>query len=448
MWRAGLLVWLALWPTVGGAEVVDLTLPQARVVAQAAYIQGDAALAFALATRLVENDAQDAQALLIIAAAAPDLGFAAQGRLAGKQAWRATRDPTLRYEIARFTARAALAEGRPQVAQFWLRRAADYATTPEVFSRNAADVRNLRDTTRLRYALDLSVSPSDNLNNGATGGLLTIDDWFTVGPLSVDAQALSGVRTVAQAQVTYAMGETGRTVIGLRGYASLNTLSATARASVNGAITGSDLNMVQLEATLAQDARLPAGNWPVQFTSAVGTSWAGGQSLGTHARIEAVMPLSKTAPTRLTLSAEVQSQTTAAIRGVAAGIDGQQDVTSGQIYWRLGVRRADGPRVNDDYQQVSSDLALTFGQPVGPVSLSLRAAGSIRDYAAYSLAFANVTGGRQDRTASLGIDAVFQDLSIMGYAPRISLTARATDSNISRFTTRELGLTIGIQSQF
>jgi hypothetical protein len=448
MWRAGLLVWLALWPAAVRAEVVDLSLPEARVVAQAAYKQGDVALAYALATRLVESNPQDAQALLILAAAGPDLGFAAKGRQAGKQAWRATKDAALRYEIARFTARAALAEGRPQVAQFWLRRAADYAATPDAFSRNAADVRNLRETTRLRYALDLSISPSDNLNNGATGGLLTIDDWFTVGPLSVDAQALSGVRAVGQAQVTYAMGETGRTVIGLRGYASVNTLSASSRAAVDGAISGSDLNMLQLEATLEQQTRLPAIEWPLQMTAAVGTSWAGGKSLGPHARIEAVTPLSKTDPTRLTLSAEVQSQTTAPIYGVTAGIDGQMNMPAGQMYWQLGVRAADGPRVNDDYHQVGSDLAFSFGRPIGPVSLSVRAAGSIRDYAAYTLAFANVTGGRQDRTASLGIDAVFQDMSIMGYAPRVSLTARATDSNISRFTTREIGLTIGIQSQF
>ena len=159
-------------------------------------------------------------------------------------------------------------------------------------------------------------------------------------------------------------------------------------------------------------------------------------------------PLSKTEPTRLTLSAEVQSQTTAAIYGVAAGIDGQMNMSAGQMYWQLGVRAADGPRVNDDYHQISSDLAFSFSRPIGPVSLSVRVAGSLRDYAAYTLAFANVTGGRQDRTASLGIDAVFQDMSIMGYAPRVSLTARATDSNISRFTTREIGLTIGIQSQF
>ena len=80
--------------------------------------------------------------------------------------------------------------------------------------------------------------------------------------------------------------------------------------------------------------------------------------------------------------------------------------------------------------------------------LSLRAGGSLRDYPEYSLVVANVTGGRQDRTATVGVDVVFQDLSVLGYAPRISVTATKTQSNISRFVTQEIGITFGIQSKF
>lgn len=447
---AVLAVCVTLLPQVARAEadLVSLTQDEAIIIAQQAVLAGDLSLGYVLARRLVEADPTNARAQLLIAATAPELGLASEGRRAGRAAWRLTTDTGLRYEIARYTAKAAYEEGRTQAAQFWLRRAADMATTTADYDQTVSDVRSLRDGQRLRYDVDLSVSPSDNLNNGARGGLLTIDDWFTVGPLTADAQALSGVRAVAQAQLTYQLGGAGRTVVGLRSYATVNKLSAAAQGSVQGLLTGSDLNVVQLEATIAHEIRWPGGDWPILLTGAVGNTWSGGQNVGPHLRVEATTPLSRQNPMRLTLSAEAQDPGSDAIYGLAASIDGGQKLGGGNLHWQLGLRASEGKRVNQSYNQISSEIGYAFGKPLGPVTISLRAGGTIRDYPEYSLVFANVTGGRQDHSAIFGVDAIFQDLQMLGYVPRISLTATATDSNVSRFETREIGVTFGIQSKF
>ena len=429
-------------------DVVSLSLDEALIVAQQAVLRGDLSLGYAMARRLADADATNARAQLIIAATAPSLGLAPEGRRAGKAAWRLTHDPGLRFEIARYTAKAAFVEGRMQAAQFWLRRAADVSPTPADYAQTADDIQSLRDGQRLRYTVDLSLSPSDNLNNGVRTGFLTIDDWFTLATLSADAQALSGVRAVGQAHLTYALESAQRTAVGLRAYATANQLSVASANSVKGVLTGSDLNVLQLEATLAHEAHWPGTTWPVLVTGAVGNTWVGRLNLGSHLRVEAVTPLSREQALRLTLSGEVQSQDDGATYGLAASIDGQQRLGEGAMSWQLGLRQTHGADVNQTYRQISSDIGYAFGKPFGPMTLTLRAGGTIRDYVAYDLVIANVTGGRQDYTAMLGVDAVFQDMSVLGYAPRVSLTARTTDSNISRFETREIGVSFGIQSKF
>jgi hypothetical protein len=430
------------------ADVVSLSLDEALFVAQQAVLAGDAGLGYAIARRLIEADPANARAQLIIAATAPSLGLAAEGRRAGRTAWQLTRDPGLRYEIARHTAKAAYSEGNPHAVLFWLRRAADAAPTAEDYDQTVGDIANVRSGQRLRYVFDVSVSPSDNLNNGDRGGPLMIDDWFTIGPQSADAQALSGVRSVVQAQLTYRLGGAGRTFVGARGYVTVNRLSDAAQDTVDGLLTGSDLNILQLEATITHTAHWPGSEWPIMVTGAIGNTWSGKQDLGPHLRLEMMTPLSRSQPIRLTLSAEAQSQSSNTMYGLAASINGGQRVTGGELTWRLGLRQNDGPDVNQSYHQVSSEIGYAFAKPLGSVTLSFRAGGTIRDYESYRLSFIYVTGGRQDRTAMLGIDAVFHDMQVLGYVPRVSLSATATDSNISRFETREIGVTFGIQSKF
>lgn len=451
--RRAVLALALLMATPVAAAPVQLTLDQARSVAQQAHAAGDFALANALARRLLQANPQDAQALLLLAATEPYLGNPAAGQRAGRAAWGVARKtPVLRYEIARHTAYAALAEGRPGLAQAWLRRAADTAPTTDALRQTIADFRAVRARNPLRLGFDLAIAPSSNLNGGAQGGLLVIDGDYVLGTLSGAAQALSGVRTVLQARLSYALPGTGsgHTTLGLRFFGTLNQLSAEARALAPG-LRGSDLDQVLLEASVARDFLWPGRQHPVSLTLAGGHTWVGGQPYGPHLRlaIGTALRQSRTGDLRLLATREAQWQGPDRVDALALALEGRQiGAAGGQLGWSLGLRDVRGTAVNQDYRGASAEVSYTPPLPLGPVRLRARLSGALRDYPSYRLGPFAVTAGRQDQQVAVALDLTFPAVGFRGYAPKLSLSASETHSNISRFQTRELGLMLGFESQF
>ena len=81
-------------------------------------------------------------------------------------------------------------------------------------------------------------------------------------------------------------------------------------------------------------------------------------------------------------------------------------------------------------------------------AVSFGATAGLRDYDSFTLGFANVTGGREDKSLGLLMYLSFEDLSVMGFAPVLSLRHGKTQSNISRYQTTTTGVSLGISSVF
>lgn len=435
------------------AETLSLTLPQAQDLARQALASGDIALAQAIARRLLEADPRDARALLIIAATAPLLGQPAEGRRAGRAAWIAARKaPLLRYEIARFTARAALVEGRKGSAQFWLRRAVDVAPDQASATRTANDFADLRATRVLSYRLDLSVSPSSNLNGGATGDALTVNGTVPLGTLSGSARALEGTRAAAQVQLAWKLPDRPRlrAKLGLRAYATANFLTASAQAQAPD-LQGSDLNLIVIEANATTDW-VPAGlDRPLHLVFGTGRTWSGGNALGPHLRAEAGIGLIARPDLvlRTSLSYERQWRSAGTINATVLRLEGSRALQGGaRLSSSIAIKNVVGPDANTTYRAASLDIGLDLARPVGPALLSLRANIGAVDYPFYTLGIFGVTDGREDVSAGLSLEAAFPSLARYGYMPRLTLEAQTTQSNISRFESRSLGLSFGVLSQF
>jgi hypothetical protein len=454
-WRAAALA-LSLWlagPAAARAEAVELTRTAAHAIAQQAYLSGDAALAYALARRLLQADPQDARALLVLAATAPLLNRPQEGVAAGRAAWAAARGaPLLRYEVARFTARSALAAGRPGTAQLWLRRAADVAPDAAAADRTARDYAALRAARRLHYGIDLSLTPTSNLNGGASGDLLVVNGALPIGTLSGDAQALSGTRAALSGQVGLRVAETARTagLIALRAYATANALSSDAQAQAPLA-EGSDFDMQVIEALAVLDLRPKPGAPPLRLTFGAGHSWYGGEALGPHLRGEVGLPLASGPGGALRLSFGAERQwrddgpTDAAILRLDAGRS-WDDV--GRVGLSLTLREVSGEAVNTDHRAAILEARFDPRVPLGPVEVGLTARIGLADYPEYRLGPFGVIGGREDWTTGMDIEAAFPDLARLGYVPVITLTAERTTSNVSRFETETVGVTFGLKSQF
>lgn len=449
---------LALAPAAGAlAETPQrtavLTVEQGQALARDAFVAGDHAVARALALRLLEARPGDPRALLIVAATSPALGDPAQGRAAGRAAWAGARGaPVLRYEIARHTARAAEAEGRPDAASFWLRRAMDMAPDPAAVEGTRAEYRRVAAARRLSWRLDLSVQPSSNLNGGSSGSLLMVNGVIPVGSLSGGAQALSGARVLAQGRVALKLppGPRHRAEVSLTLQGARHLLSSEAR-QLAPEIRGSDLDFLTAEAGLALDWAAPGLQAPVRLTLGAGHTLYGGRDLGPHLRAGFDVPVltRPNAAVRAGLSRERQWRDGGPVDATVLRLDGGRALgEAGRLFFGVSARDVSGPTPNTTYTGAALDLAFAPARPVGPAELTLRARLGWRDHDFYTLGPIGVTDGRQDRTLGLAVDAAFPGLSVLGYAPRLSIESERTRSNVSRFDTRTLGVTLGVASRF
>ena len=285
---------LAVLGQVAFAETVTLSLDQARHAAGQALLAGDPALAVALARRLLEAEPKDAYALLILAAGEQQMGDPASGRRDGRTAWAAAKGlPGLRYEIARHTALATLQLGAPIAAAFWLRRAVETAPDAAARSQSLQDLTTLRARSRLNYAFNLAMTPSANLNGGASGGFLIIDDSLIVGPLSGSAQALSGLRLAETLTASYGISASDQAVtrVGVQLFATQNSFSAAAKAQAPD-LQAADLNQTTVEVNLAKDYLFTQDQpVPLSATLALGRSAVGGNDSGPYLRFGLNGPL-------------------------------------------------------------------------------------------------------------------------------------------------------------
>ena len=450
---------LAPLPASGeeGAAEQSLTLDEARDVAQGAVLAGQPALARAIAMRLVEVDPNDARAWLILSASATAMGDTAEGRRAGSRAWIAAGrkpeglPPALRYDIARHTAHAAWQDGRLLAAQMWLRRATDEAPDEVEYERTVADFREIRRQNPTRLAFSLSISPSNNLNGGSSSAWLTIDDWFYVGPQSGASLALSGVRTVMQARLDHALpaDANGQTVLGLRAFGAYHDLSSEAQALAPG-LSGKFLNVTLVEGTVMRQTRWPGSDWPVSVTLGLGHVWEAGESAGPSVRLEAETPLRIRENSWVKTSAlsEWNRRPDGNLTSLGLALEGQWTLPQGTLSWVAAYRNGDAPDVNRQYSALSGEISYEPPRPIGDVRLRGSLIAGIKDYPAYMLGPFGVTDGREDETLGIALDIMPVKFGMMGYVPRLTLNAQATDSNISRFETRQIGVSLGIESQF
>ena len=436
------------------AETVTLGLDAARSVARDAYLSGDPSLALALSLRLLEADPHDPQSLLLVSAAQVALGQPELGFAAGQKAWHfAPKDAALRYEIARHTALAAYQNNQFSRAQFWLRRASDYASDDTQKRQTAEDYAQLRAQNPLSFMLSFGIAPSTNINGGAKGQSLLIDRDFVLGNILRDGQALAGVQARARAQLRYRISQSARsqTLLGLRLSTTAHRFSTAAQKAAPSA-RARDLNETGVEVSLNHDFITAQGNPPINLSLNIGQNWAAGHIIGPNLRVEAALPLiaRKDFALRLAGAAERQWQPAGTSDAVYVSLDSQRSATNG--VWSLGVRasKSHGDGRNQNSYSIGAQTGFAPDASFGPFTAAGRLNATYRAYAApYELgAGIAVRDGRQDQTIDLSIDFGFKDLSWMGFTPTITLSQTETRSNISRYDTSDTGIAFGINTQF
>lgn len=467
--RLAVAAFAGLW--AGLAPANAQTVPEAGIysrdealfLGRQALQSGDAMLAHQIARRILTQNPEDSAALLLIAASGPDIGQARLARLSGGAAWRASRGEAkgFRYEIARFTARAALAEGRLAYSEVWLRRAMDTAPDAAARERNRLDLATLRARRPLSFRLNAGLAPSSNLNAGSGGADLMIDGIHYVGPISSTGQQLAGWRADLSGELLWRLhaSATAQTELGFSLAANHHWLSAASQAKVDndpmlagrGRFTGTDLDEVALEARLRQSFAVAGVKAPVQVELAVGQTWYGTEKGGTSLALSGVLPLASSETGRLGLVVQARKQwhdRGAPSEAFGLRLVGDRRLGPGQLRFglSLGEQSRDGD-INATFQQAGADIGYSLDR-LGPLRLDAQVTLATRDQDDFRLGPVAVTDGRHDQRLGLAISVGFPEMTVMGLEPVLKVSGQRGWSNISRYENNEAAMGFGFSARF
>lgn len=433
------------------AEPVRLSLTQTDALAGQALAAGQPRLAYDLSKGLLAADKRNPRAHYYQALAlAQAHAYGAAQKKAALAYWHAENDDQ-RYQAANLAAQVSFADARLTGSQFWLRRAVDHAPDAVARSETVSAFQTVRARNPLRFDFKFSVTPSDNVNNGANSPLNIIDGVPVVGALSPSAQALSGLITTAQAAVSYRVAQSAGRETRLRG--RINARRVDISDPVVG-LSGEDLSSTVAELGVSQylRGRSEAVTWKLDLD--VGRVWYGGDPLYDFARLGAARHQRLSERVLLSFGGSLEDQQDQASRNadstVAAGFAGLGVMLAGggQIGFRVQYRNTDSDGVNRASEQWTGIASYQMGRDIGPASLEFSLGVSQLDYNSYQVGIIAVPGGRDDQSVFGGVTATFKDWGYMGFVPTVTVTSERSGSNISRFDVEETSITLGIRSEF
>jgi hypothetical protein len=461
---------LVLW--AGAAEAQVMTdAAGLREIAARLLAQGDAEQSADMARALLARNPDDRVALILLAAAAPQAGDPAEGRRAAQRAWSLSEQPAERFEAARLAARAALAEGRPLLAEVWLRLALAAAPSEELEARALEDGRTLRALSPWRIEAELSLAPSSNVNDGSDSDWLEVDGLVIGFPgglgISIDGQALSGWVGTTDLRATRRLSESQvqRTELRFRLSGRVVALSGESsdrirEAGLEDEVTGADFGSAAAEVGVGHRRNL---GWGLAGGDAVlGWSHSGDEDdpindasvWSLRATGFGVREIGNGQVLRLSGNVESRWSDNPAREQERVGIEAAWILpVLGDDRLTLAASRS--LVLSDNFQQASDSWGMqatyALGEAVGPARLSFTAGASWTEYPDYRVfggLFGPIPGGRRDERVYARAEAEFGDWSFAGFAPVLSLDAERADSNVSRFDTESLGVGITLRSTF
>ncbi|MEM6374657.1 MAG: surface lipoprotein assembly modifier [Pseudomonadota bacterium] len=434
---------------------VRLSVQQGQDLALQALQAGQPKLAYQLSGAVLEADPRNGEAHYTQALAFSMVGAHGQARRSAGRAYLHSDTPVQRYQSAQLASEAAYQNEQLTLSQFWLRRAVQHAPNDEMRDNTILAFKTVRHRNPLKFNLNFSVRPSDNVNNGANSPFNIIEGSPAIGRLSPSGQAIDGQVAVFDLNFSYRLAETARSETQAIG--RVFTRQVRFNDDVPG-IRASDLSTWRLEAGARHIRGPEARDRQWQFGLLGGRIWYGGDPLYDYARAEVDRHQMLTERLRFSVGGSVERQQAETRRA--------SDATQYQVYTQLryafengstlggfvSFRDLESDGFNRANEQITGVIRYTLGRPVGPATLSLSLGASHVDYDSYIIGVVPfggpVPGGRQDDAVFAGVSATFKDWSYMGFVPTVSLNASRTDSNVSRFEVDETSITIGIRSEF
>ena len=435
------------------AQDRQLSLPEARELALRAAASGRSDVALALSDELLRHDPTDSAAFFARATSQLSMGDWKNAYKSGRLAFRHSAEPDHKYQAARLTAIAALGQDRTTATQFWLRRAADLAPGPTERDRVYRNYQVLQAQNPWRYRFDASITPSSNVNGGSDSAFNIIEGVPLVGYLSASAQALSGWVGQTNGSLSYRLhrGSNSQTHLHGSAYVKQVWLSDEAKRKAP-TFQAESLAATSIELAVSHSIALTKPGSALRFRLGARDYWQGGDrayqaALGS---VFYLVPVSSKVSFSGLVGGEQREYSAGGTGHVANANLGLSYALPNGDSLRGVVQLTDSnnPNAVFDNRVISGKLTYSLSKPVKSVKLSAGIGASLTDYPDYRIGFIPVPGGRQDETLFVDLDATFTQVEYAGLSPSLRLRRQRTKSNVSRFSTSEWAVSVGIKSDF
>lgn len=419
--------------------------------AEQALSAGDPARTVELTQILLMQNADDFAALYLLSLAQSDLGRDEAAAQAAARAYDAALNDAERLQAARLVGGARFRLGHYTRAQWWLRTAANNATTPQDAATVAREFQQIQRTTPLSAQANLSVAPTDNINNGADSDLLSLEGIDITFKLPAEALALSGIEYTGDLQLSYRLFQNARQITSIDAYtyARSYTLSDASRESVPG-LKGSDYALLLAEVALTQRRFVFDSLGPTTVSGSVGHVQFSGAPLWTYTKLTLGQEFAIGENAGLNVQASIQNQT--------PRNDSVPDTKVYNLTTTYVTQRPNGDRVqfslvgilNDaeldesTFSDISGSLNYNFAQPFFGIDWSMTAGIGHTNYDEFALSL----DGRRDDYISVGGTGVLTDVSYFGFSPSLTVTATKRQSNVDPYNSTQFQARLGIQSNF
>lgn len=444
-------------PVSSGPVATQVTPDELRDRAGSALQAGDAPRAYAFSSALLKRNPQDRTALLINASAARDIGKYSEAKHAARSAWKLAETDEHKFASSMLMAQALSSNGQRTMAQFWLRRAHEHAPNPIAARRAAQDFQYVKARNPWLARVSFSITPDSNINNGSSqrSSFLNyrISELLFGQPVEYQlggtARALSGIEYAFGLTTRYRFRETATRAhdiiftTDLRQY----TLSPEAQ-DIAPEASGSDFAFSAY--TLGYGHRGLNFNERGEYRVALdfGQSWYGGYEYARTGRFSFGQTYIFDNGHQINgrIAAERQHGVTRSDQDTVRGdVSYSFRLRSGAYLWtNLTAAVANSNSPFDEFEEIALRAQLTMARPVFGATAQFGLWARMRDYEFSP----HNRDGRQDDRIQADFTLIFNQVDYYGFNPTMRLSASRTDSNISLYDARRLGVNFGIQSAF
>lgn len=452
---------MACLPVLSQAQETRIPLNMAPATVEQLLAQGQFEAARTIALSAVSAKPTDPIFLISLARAEMRLGQFSDAARSGRLAWKHAASDNLRFAAARTVAIALFEDSNFTRAQFWLRRAREFAPDAANAEQIAREFRNVSAINPWSTNLRFSVSPSSNINNGSANATSFLFGFPFEAGLSGDARALSGLHVSAGIDTRYRIqaSETAATFLTLSVSANAYSLSNSARRQAPN-VKASDFSTEQLSYGINHRRILREGLRPTEFNLQVGRNWYGGDlsSSSIEGFVRHSWDLSPT--DALTFSASRQKstqyqlvrranepQTRRLVPSYTSAIAGQWTHTrDNQDRYSLGITLRESTSIAGDseYTSVAYDVSYDFAKPFNGMRFGFGASTETRmyDYSVYA------EGPREDTSATVRMSVNFAEIEYYGFQPVINVDARRNESSVALFDRDFMSVGLDLRSSF